>query len=32
MHEHSGVLERAFNEWKGSVEQIDDVLIFGFQI
>lgn len=25
-------MERAYYEWKGSVEQIDDVLIFGFQI
>jgi len=23
---------RAFNEWKGSVQQIDDVLVFGFQL
>ncbi|HUX58740.1 MAG TPA: SpoIIE family protein phosphatase [Bacteroidales bacterium] len=25
-------LERAFNEWKGSTQQIDDVLVFGFQL
>lgn len=25
-------MESEYNEWKGSVEQIDDVLIFGFQI
>jgi serine phosphatase RsbU (regulator of sigma subunit) len=25
-------LETAFNEWKGSTQQIDDVLIFGFQL
>lgn len=25
-------LESAFNEWKGSTQQIDDVLIFGFQL
>jgi serine phosphatase RsbU (regulator of sigma subunit) len=24
-------LEKFFNEWKGSVPQVDDVLIFGFQ-
>lgn len=25
-------LESAFNEWKGSTHQIDDVLVFGFQL
>jgi serine phosphatase RsbU (regulator of sigma subunit) len=25
-------LESAFNEWKGSTQQIDDVLVFGFQL
>jgi serine phosphatase RsbU (regulator of sigma subunit) len=25
-------LEIAFNEWKGAAQQIDDVLIFGFQL
>ena len=25
-------LENAFNEWKGSTQQVDDVLIIGFQI
>jgi hypothetical protein len=25
-------LELAFNEWKGTAQQIDDVLVFGFQI
>jgi serine phosphatase RsbU (regulator of sigma subunit) len=25
-------LENAFKEWKGSTQQIDDVLVFGFQI
>jgi serine phosphatase RsbU (regulator of sigma subunit) len=25
-------LEQSFNEWKGNEEQIDDVLVFGFQI
>jgi serine phosphatase RsbU (regulator of sigma subunit) len=24
-------LEKSFNEWKGSVSQVDDVLVFGFQ-
>jgi len=32
MREHTTVLEKAYFEWKGSSEQIDDVLIFGFQI
>jgi serine phosphatase RsbU (regulator of sigma subunit) len=25
-------IETAFNEWKGSAQQIDDVLVFGFQL
>ena len=25
-------LESTFNEWKGSTQQIDDVLVFGFQL
>jgi serine phosphatase RsbU (regulator of sigma subunit) len=25
-------IEIAFNEWKGSAQQIDDVLVFGFQL
>jgi serine phosphatase RsbU (regulator of sigma subunit) len=25
-------LENAFNEWKGTIQQIDDVLVFGFQL
>jgi len=25
-------LESAFNEWKGNTQQIDDVLVFGFQL
>ncbi len=25
-------LETAFNEWKGNTQQIDDVLVFGFQL
>jgi serine phosphatase RsbU (regulator of sigma subunit) len=31
MHEQKTELENAFLEWKGSVPQVDDVLIFGFQ-
>jgi hypothetical protein len=25
-------LENAFNEWKGRAQQVDDVLVIGFQI
>jgi hypothetical protein len=25
-------LEHAFNEWKGKTEQVDDVLVIGFQL
>jgi len=25
-------LETAFNDWKGSTQQVDDVLVFGFQL
>jgi serine phosphatase RsbU (regulator of sigma subunit) len=25
-------LESTFNEWKGNIQQIDDVLVFGFQL
>jgi len=31
MAEQKDKLERSFNDWKGSVPQVDDVLIFGFQ-
>jgi serine phosphatase RsbU (regulator of sigma subunit) len=31
MDEQKTELENAFLEWKGSVPQVDDVLIFGFQ-
>lgn len=26
------ILESTFNEWKGNTQQIDDVLVFGFQL
>jgi hypothetical protein len=26
------VLESTFLEWKGNTQQIDDVLVFGFQL
>jgi hypothetical protein len=25
-------LENAFNEWKGKTQQVDDVLVIGFQL
>ena len=31
MSEQSKKLEQSFKDWKGSVPQVDDVLIFGFQ-
>jgi len=32
MEQQKEYLERTFNEWKGSTQQIDDVLVFGFQL
>lgn len=32
MTEQKIMLQRAFEDWKGSVQQIDDVLVFGFQL
>ncbi len=32
MEKQKEVIESTFMEWKGNTEQIDDVLIFGFQI
>jgi serine phosphatase RsbU (regulator of sigma subunit) len=32
MAKQKKILETTFNEWKGNTQQIDDVLIFGFQI
>ena len=32
LDEQKKLLEQTFNEWKGEVQQIDDVLIFGFQM
>lgn len=32
MSEQMQIMERSYLDWKGSVEQIDDVLVFGFQI
>lgn len=31
MEKQKEYLQSAFNEWKGSTQQIDDVLVFGFQ-
>lgn len=30
--EQKDILERTFNDWKGGLEQVDDVLILGFKI
>jgi len=32
MNEQKQLLEEKFYQWKGSMEQIDDVLVFGFRI
>jgi serine phosphatase RsbU (regulator of sigma subunit) len=32
MAKQKEILESTFNEWKGNSQQIDDVLIFGFQL
>jgi len=32
MEEQKNILEKVFNEWKGNVEQIDDVCIIGVKI
>jgi serine phosphatase RsbU (regulator of sigma subunit) len=32
MDEQKQILEKEFYQWKGSMEQIDDVLVFGFRI
>jgi serine phosphatase RsbU (regulator of sigma subunit) len=32
MSEQKMVMEQAYFDWKGSAQQIDDVLVFGFQI
>jgi hypothetical protein len=32
MDEQKKLLESRFNAWKGELEQIDDVLVFGFRI
>ena len=32
MSEQRDQLEKTFNEWKGDLQQIDDVLVFGFQL
>jgi hypothetical protein len=31
MAEQKEQLESSFNKWKGNTQQIDDVLVFGFQ-
>jgi len=32
VEEQKKILEASFNAWKGQLEQIDDVLVFGFRI
>ena len=32
MVEQKLLLERAFDEWRGSLEQVDDVLVIGIRI
>jgi serine phosphatase RsbU (regulator of sigma subunit) len=32
MSKQKKILENTFDEWKGSTQQIDDVLVFGFQL
>lgn len=32
MKQQKLVLEKTFNDWKGKTQQVDDVIVFGFQI
>jgi serine phosphatase RsbU (regulator of sigma subunit) len=32
VEEQKSLLNNAFHEWKGNLEQIDDVLVIGFRI
>ncbi len=32
MKEQKGLFEKVFREWKGQIQQVDDVLVFGFQL
>jgi serine phosphatase RsbU (regulator of sigma subunit) len=32
MAKQKEILESTFNDWKGNTQQIDDVLVFGFQL
>ncbi len=31
MQEQKNILQKTFNDWKGNLQQLDDVLIFGFR-
>ena len=31
MQEQKSLVEKTFNEWKGNLQQLDDVLVFGFR-
>jgi hypothetical protein len=32
MHEQRSLLEHRFAEWRGGLDQIDDVLVMGFKM
>ena len=32
MEEQKSILENTFNEWKGNLEQVDDILIIGVKV
>ncbi len=32
MHEQKTILEKTFDEWKGNLEQVDDVLVVGIKV
>jgi serine phosphatase RsbU (regulator of sigma subunit) len=32
MTQQKSILEKAFNDWKGKTQQVDDVIVFGFKI
>jgi serine phosphatase RsbU (regulator of sigma subunit) len=32
MKKQKEIIERTFNEWKGEVPQVDDILVFGFRV
>jgi hypothetical protein len=32
LEEHGKIMEQKLNEWKGTYEQVDDILVIGFKI